>query len=139
MGALEQILKTHTDNGGDLRSVPIKLLNDALYSDQRFTARECELMYMLVCQNKNYNKKSERVTSLRQWIETFEPVSSTASDTVSETSLQAELKAEERKLWRQIAGPAPAARIKSKEEQEQWRRIAEPSPSPEVDVRKRKR
>jgi hypothetical protein len=48
MGALEEILKTHTDNGGDLRSVPIKLLNDALNSDQRFTAHECGIMYMLV-------------------------------------------------------------------------------------------
>lgn len=141
MGALERILRTHTDNGGDLRSVPTKLLNDALNTDQRFTPHECGIMYMLVCQKKNYNKKSERVTSLEQWITTFErrPISSTASDTESETSVQAELKAEERKLWRRIAGPAPGKQIKSEEEHERWRRIDEPSPSPEVNVRKRKR
>lgn len=125
-----------------MRSVPTKLLNDALNTnDQRFTPHECGIMYMLVCQKKNYNKKSERVTTLEQWIATFErrPISSTASDTESETSVQAELKAEERKLWRRIAGPAPVERIKSEREQERWRRIDEPSPSPEVDVRKRKR
>jgi len=98
-------------------------------------------MYMLVCQKKVYNRNSEPVTTLQQWMTTFErrPISSTASDTESETSLQAELKAEERKLWRRIAGSAPAAKITSVEEKERWRRIEEPSPSPEVEGRKRKR
>jgi hypothetical protein len=141
MGALEEILKTHTDNGGDLRSVPTKLLNDAINSGQHFTAHECGIMYMLVCQKKFYSKNSARVTTLQQWITTFErrPISSTASDTESETSIQAELKAEERKLWRRIAAPAPVKKITSEEERERWRRIEEPSPSPEVEGRKRKR
>lgn len=144
MGALERILKAYTDEGGDLRSIPPNLLTDALNTDQRFTAHECGIMYMLVCQKKNHTRirNSERVTTLQQWITTFEhrPISSTASDTESETSIQAELKAEERKLWRRIAGPTLAAtKIKAKEERERWRRIDEPSPSPEVERRKRKR
>ena len=144
MGALEQILKAHTDNGGDLRSVPIELLNDAVCSDQRFTAQEHGIMYMLVCQKRDYNKNSERVTSLRHWIETYErrPTHSrsdgdAATDSESELSIYAEIRAEERKLWRWIAGKVPA-KVDS-EERERWRRIDQPSPSPEVDVRKRKR
>jgi hypothetical protein len=144
MDALEEVLKTHTDNGGDLRSVPIKLLNDAICSDQRFTTRELGVMYMLVRQRKDYDKTSERVTTLEQWITTFEgmPTSSRSDDSGSEASIQAEIQAEirelERNVWRQIAG-RPRAKKRSKEERERWRRIDEPSPSPEVDVRKRKR
>lgn len=139
MGALERLLKIHTDNGGDLRSVPTKLFNDALYSDQSFTNHELEIMYMLVCQKKDYNKKSPRVTTLPQLIITFErgATSSRSDDTESELSIYAELRAEERKLWRRIAGPS-TAKTTSKEEQERLRRIHEPSLSPEVDVRKRK-
>jgi hypothetical protein len=92
---------------------------------------------------KNHTKirNSKRVTTLQQWVTTFErrPISSTASDTEGETSVQAELKAEERKLWRRIAGATLAAKTKSKEERQRWRRIEEPSPSPEVEGRKRKR
>jgi hypothetical protein len=104
-------------------------------------------MYMLVCQKQDYNKirYSERVTILQQWITAFErrPTSSrsdgeTATDTESELSIHAEIRAEERKLLWWIAGPTPA-KVKSKEEREVWRRIEEPSPSPEVEGRKRKR
>lgn len=144
MGALEQILKTYTDDGGDLRSVPTKLLNDALKSDHRFTAYECRIMYMLVCQKKDYDPDSERVTTLRQWIETYEqrPTYSISDDDIatnseSEASIYAEIRAEERKLRQWIAGPAPA-KVTS-EDRERWQRIDQPSPSPEVDVRKRKR
>jgi len=144
MGALEQILKTYTDNGGDLRSVPTKLLNDALNSDHRFTAYECGIMYMLVCQKNDYDPDSERVTTLRQWIETYErrPTYSTSDDDTatnseSEASIYAEIRTEERKLRQWIAGPVPV-KVDS-EERERWWRIDKPSPSPEVDVRKRKR
>jgi hypothetical protein len=139
MGVLEQILKTHTDNGGDLRSVLIKLLNDAINTDLRFTSQEMGIMYMLVCQKKDYKKKSERVTTLRQWAAALEKSDSgTATDSESETSIHAKIKVEERKLWRRIAAPL-TTNVISEEQREQWRRIAEPSPSPEVDVRKRKR
>jgi hypothetical protein len=88
MGALEQILKNYTDNGGDLRSVPTKLLNDALNSDHRFTAYECGIMYMLVCQKKDYDADSERVTTLRQWMDTYErrPTYSTSDDDTTTNS-----------------------------------------------------
>jgi hypothetical protein len=68
IGALSQILKFHTDAEGDLRSVPTRLLNDALYSDLHFTTHELEIMYMLVCQKQDYNKirNLERVTTLQQ-------------------------------------------------------------------------
>lgn len=147
MGVLSQILKIHTDAGGDLRSIPTRLLNDALYSDLRFTNHELELMCMLVCQKQDHNKirDSERVTTLQQWIATLERRTSsrsdgeeTATDTESELSIHAEIRAEERKLLRRIAGPAPA-KVTSEQEKERWRRIDEPSPSPEVNVRKRKR
>lgn len=113
MGALDEILKFHTDKGGDLRSVPLKLLNDAINTDLPFTTHELDIMYMLVCQKKDWNRKSERVTTLHQWITTLEiPDNDTATDSESETSIQAELKAEERKLWRRVAG-------RSEEQQEQ--------------------
>lgn len=120
MGVLKKFLKIYTDNGGDLRSFPIELLDGVLNADLHLTDRDYIIMYMLVRQKKNYNKESERVTSLRQWIETWEraPISSTASGTESETSVQAEIRVQER---------------------ERWRRIDRGSPSPEVDARKRKR
>lgn len=120
MGVLKKFLKIYTDNGGDLRSFPIELLDGVLNTDLHFTDRDYVIMYMLVRQKKNYNKESERVTSLRQWIEMWEraPISSTASGTESETSVQAEIRVQER---------------------ERWRRINRGSPSPEVDARKRKR
>lgn len=139
MGVLKDILKIYTDNGGDLRSVPIELIDGVLNIDLHITGRDYAIMYMLVRQKKNYNKESERVTSLRQWIETWEraPISSTASGTESETSVQAEMRVQQRKLWQRIAG-LPRTRVKP-EERERWRRIDRGSPSPEVDARERKR
>jgi len=115
MGSLEQILKAHTDNGGDLRSVPTKLLDDAPNSDHRFMTYECGIMYMLVCQKKDYDADSERVTTLRQWMDTYErrPTYSTSDDDTttnseSEASIYAKVRAEEQKLRQWIAGPVPA-------------------------------
>jgi hypothetical protein len=122
---LRQALKAHVDNGGDLHSVPTRLFNDLLATDQRFRPEDLELMYMFVYQKRKYNKKENRVTSLSQWFATFEweplcPRSDgeTMEDFESETQREIEARAKER---------------------ERWRRIAEPSPSPEVDDRMRKR
>lgn len=126
MSSVYELLKAHTDKGGDLRSVPIGLLNALVTSDNHLSTDDLVLMFMLVYQKKRYNKDQERVTSLSHWIANFEWEPSYYSKTYGrikaesedETKSEVEAKAEER---------------------ERWRRVSEPSPTSEASKRKRKR
>jgi hypothetical protein len=55
--SLQRILKAHTDNGGDLRSVPISLLDDLVTGDQPLELLDEDFIFMLVCQKRKYDKK----------------------------------------------------------------------------------
>jgi hypothetical protein len=55
--SLQRILKAHTDNEVDLRSVPISLLNDLVTGGQPLTSLDEGFIFMLVCQKRKYDKK----------------------------------------------------------------------------------